>query len=159
VLVLALFVVATVLLLGVVHPTSVTVASDTAVTTTTAPVHPVPTTTTIPPAKVSVLVANATSVAGAAAAVANELQPGGWNLLPVVNATARVGMSEVDYVSGYATEASTVAKSLGLAASAVTPYTTSAPISTIGTAQILVVVGPDLAAKAAPAAATTTTAR
>jgi hypothetical protein len=156
ILVLALFVVATVLLLGVIHPKTVastagTPAAPGATTTTTTPGHPATTTTTIPPSKVSVLVANATQVSGAAADIATELKPGGWNLLPPVDATVSVPASQVYYVSGYEASAQAIATSLHLTPSAVVPYTTAAPITTIGTAQVLVVVGPDLANSASSA--------
>ncbi len=158
--VLVVFVVATVLLLGVIHPsttatTGSAAATPSSPTTTTKPTHPVPTTTTVPPSRVPVLVANASGVTGAAAAVNNELQPGGWDLLPPTDATARAPASDVYYVAGYQPEAKTIATTLHLAPSAVLPYTTAAPISSIGTAQVLVVVGPDLAAKVAPATTTT----
>ena len=154
---LGLFVAATVLLLGVIHPTTpASSAAPGAAATTTTTTHPVPTTTTIPPSRVPVLVANGSGVAGAAAAVRNELQPGGWDLLPPANATARVPSSTVYYVAGYEPQAKSIAASLQLPASAVAPYTTSAPISSIGAAQVLVVVGPDVAARAAPTATTTT---
>jgi hypothetical protein len=39
----------------------------------------------------------------------------------------------------------------------VAPYTTAVPISSVGTAQVVVVAGPDLADKTGAAAATTTT--
>jgi hypothetical protein len=148
------FVVATVLLLGVIHPKTTTSASG--ATTTTVPAHPTTTTSTIPPSKVPVLVANASGTAGAAAAVSNQLQPGGWNLLPPVNATARVASSHVYYVAGFEPQAAAIASQLHLPASAVSPSTTAAPVTTIGTAEVLVVVGPDLATKAAPSATTTT---
>jgi hypothetical protein len=158
-LVLVAFVVATVLLLGVIHPTTTSSSTGSApavstTTTTTRPAHPASTTTTFPPSKVPVLVANASGVTGAAATVSNELQPGGWDLLPPVNATAHVTSSHVYYVAGQQQSAEAIATSLHLPASAVLPYTTAAPISSIGTADVLVVVGPDLAT---PSAATTTT--
>jgi hypothetical protein len=159
-IVLVVFVAATVLLLGVIHPSTTptgSAAAPTSPTTTTTPAHPVPTTTTVPPSRVPVLVANASGVTGAAAAVANELQPGGWDLLPPTDATAQASASDVYYVAGYQPEAKTIATTLHLAPTAVLPYTTAAPISSIGTAQVLVVVGPDLAAKVAPTTATTAT--
>jgi hypothetical protein len=146
-IVLAVFVVATVLLLGVIHPTSTgsTSASGPAVSTTTTTTHPVPTTTTIPAARVPVLVANASGVTGAAAAISKELEPGGWDLLPPADATASVPTSNVYYLAGFQPEAKSIATTLHLGAGAVVPYTTAAPISSIGAAQVLVVVGPDLA--------------
>jgi hypothetical protein len=104
---------------------------------------------------VPVLVANASGVSGAAATVTNQLQVGGWALQPPVNASAQVPASHVYYVAGQEQAATQIAKSLHLPASAVVPYTTAAPITSIGTAEVVVVVGPDLAR---PTSATTTTA-
>ncbi len=151
---LVAFVVATVLLLGVIHPTSEsTVSSSTA---TTRPAHPPTTTTTLPPSRVPVLVANASDVTGAAAAVSTKLQAGGWDMLPPTNASARVTTSNVYYVAGQQQSAEAIATSLKLPASAVVPYTTSAPVSSIETAEVLVVVGPDLAGAAGSSTPSTT---
>jgi hypothetical protein len=158
------FVAAAVLLLGVIHPTSTPVASSSTATSTststststTAPRHPTTTTTTVLPSKVSVVVANASGVAGAAAAVTKELTAGGWNLLAPTNATTDVKSSSVYYVAGFQPAATTIAASLHLAPSTVVPYTTAAPISTIGAADVLVVVGPDLATESTSTTTTTT---
>ncbi len=167
VILLGLFVLATVLLLGQVHrasttvtgspPTSVpasttpTTAPGSAPTTTAAP-HAA-TTTTAPKAKpsnVPVLVANASGKPGAAASVTTALQVAGWNVQAPINATANVSTSSVYYVAGQKTAATAVAATLHLPPSAVLPYTTAAPVSTIGTAEILVVVAPDLATGLSP---------
>jgi cytoskeletal protein RodZ len=167
VIVIALFVVSTVLLLGVIHPStsasgsasSPSVGTGTnSSTTTTKPNHSPPTTTTVPTSRVPVVVANASGVNGAAAAVTAELKPSGWNLLAPTNATAQETTSHVYYLAGFEPEARAIATTLQLPATAVIPYTTAAPINSIGTAQVLVVVGPDLANKFAPAATTATTA-
>ncbi len=165
---LGLFVLATVLLLGQIHPTSTsaTLASAPpgsttpttagAAPTTTAAGHATTTTTTATtapkskPSNVPVLVANASGKAGAAASVTNQLQVAGWNVQAPINATANVSTSSVYYVAGQKTAANGVAATLHLPASAVLPYTTAAPVSTIGTAEILVVVAPDLASGASP---------
>jgi hypothetical protein len=154
--VLAGFVITTVLVLGVIHPTTSTssTAAGSSATTTTRPVHPT-TTTTAPPSHVPVLVANASGVTGAAGAVTTELQTAGWTVLPPVNASARVTTSNVYYVAGQQKAAESVATSLHLPSSAVVAYTTSAPVSSISTAEVLVVVGPDLANP--PAGTTTST--
>jgi hypothetical protein len=165
-IVLVMFVLATVLLLRLIHPSATTSATGSATTsatgsasTTPSTTHPAtPTTTTTsahPPSSVPVLVANASGVSGAAATVTNELQVGGWALQPPVNASAQVPTSHVYYVAGQEQAATQIAKSLHLPASAVVPYTTAAPITSIGTAEVVVVVGPDLAS---PTSATTTTA-
>ena len=169
VILLGLFILATVLLLGRIDTgpppasnaaagsttttTSTTVAGGSTTTTTAAPA----TTTTVPKAKsdVPVLVVNASGQAGAAATVTNELQVAGWNVQAPMNATATVSTSAVYYVSGQKAAAEAVAATLHLPASAVLPYTTAAPVSTIGTAEVLVVVAPDLA-KSASATTTTT---
>jgi len=165
-IVLVMFVLATVLLLRVVHPSTTTSATGPASTTPTTSGSAAPTTTTPashvttttgahPPSTVPVLVANASAVTGAAATVTNQLQVGGWAMKPPVNASARVPASHVYYVAGQEQAATQIAKSLHLPASAVVPYTTAAPITSIGTAEVVVVVGPDLAS---PTSATTTTA-
>jgi hypothetical protein len=103
---------------------------------------------------VPVVVANATGVSGAAATVSNQLQAVGWSMLPAVNASARVPASKVYYVAGHQAEANSVASALHLPSTAVMPYTTAAPIGSIGTADVVVVVGPDLAT---PTSTTSTT--
>ncbi len=165
VILLGLFVLSTILLLGQIHttPTSASLATvpagatttttaGAATTTTTAP-HAVTTTTAAPKAKpsnVPVLVANASGKAGAAASITNQLQVAGWNVQAPINATANVSTSSVYYVAGQKTAATEVAASLHLPASVVQPYTTAAPVSTIGTAEVLVVVAPDLASGLSP---------
>jgi hypothetical protein len=165
-------VVSTVLLLGVIHPS--TSASGSAAspsptptvagtgtkstTTTTKPAHSSSPTTTVPPSRVPVVVANASGVDGAAAAVTAQLKPSGWNLLAPTNATAQETTSNVYYLAGFQPEASAIATTLQLPATAVVPYTTAAPINSIGTAQVLVVVGPALADKFVHPATTATTA-
>ena len=171
VILLGLFVLATVLLLGQIHPSTTSATGSTATTattvagagstttvagagstTTTAP-HTTTTTTTAPkvkPSNVPVLVANASGKPGAAAAITSQLQVAGWNVQAPINATANVSTSAVYYVAGQKPAATEVAASLHLPASAVLPYTTAAPVSTIGTAEILVVVAPDLATGLSP---------
>ncbi len=105
------------------------------------------------------LVANASGVSGAAATVSNRLQVQGWNLLAPVNASARVPTSHVYYVAGQQQVADAIATSLRLPAGDVAPYTTAAPITTIGTAEVVVVVGPDLATPSSSATTTTAPAR
>jgi hypothetical protein len=167
VILLGLFVLATVLLLGQIHPSasgssgsSATSASTTpttagaAPTTTTAPHTTTTTAPKVKPSNVPVLVANASGKPGAAASITNELQVAGWNVQAPINATANVSTSSVYYVAGQKAAATEVAATLHLPPSVVLPYTTAAPVSTIGTAEVLVVVAPDLAA----GVSTTTTA-
>jgi len=154
---LGLFVLAVVLLLSQIHtPAPATSGSAAAPTTTstvpgspttTAPPRATTTTTPVTKAKsnVPVLVANASGKSGAAATITNELQVAGWTVQAPINATANVATSTVYYVAGQKVAATAVAATLHLTPSAVLPYTTAAPVSTIGTAEVLVVVAPDLA--------------
>jgi hypothetical protein len=163
VIVIAAFVTTTVLVLGVIHPPAAKSAASgsppTPSTSTSQPGHPASTTSTVPPSQVHVLVANASGVPGAAATVTNRLQVGGWSLLPPVNASTKIPTSQVYYVSGQQQAADSIAASLHLPASAVAPYTTAAPIASIGTAEVVVVVGPDLASPGSSTTTTATTAR
>jgi hypothetical protein len=158
-IVVVAFVVTTVLLLGVIHPAatkSATASAPSTSTSTSPPTHPTTTTSTAPVSKASVLVANASGVTGAAATVTNRLQTGGWTLLPPVNASTKVTSSHVYYLAGQQHAADAVAASLHLPTSAVAPYTTAAPITAIGSAEVVVVVGPDLASASTPTTAATT---
>jgi LytR cell envelope-related transcriptional attenuator len=177
-LVLVLFVVATVLLLASIHPSPAAVPSNAVAATTTSTTtstasstvsstthpgtkhHGSTTTTTIPPrppANVPVLVANGSGVTGAAAAFSARLQSAGWSTLPPTNATVHVPTSHVYYLAGQQTAAAAVATTLHLPTSSVAPYTTAAPVSTIGTADVLVVIGPDIASSSSVGTAPTTT--
>jgi hypothetical protein len=161
-IVIVVFVAATVLLLGVIHPQqanvasgSTTPASSDTTTTTAAKGHaPTTTTTTIPPSQVAVVVANASGVTGAAAAISARLAPGGWHMLPPVNASSDVSTSSVYYVAGQQKAAASIAASLQLPASSVVPYTTAAPVPSIGTADVVVVAGPDVTTTTTTTAAT-----
>jgi hypothetical protein len=171
VLLLGLFVLAVVLLLGQIHtpvPATSGSAAATSTTTTTVPGTP---TTTVPvvttttsttsavakaKSKVPVLVANASGKSGSAATVTNELQVAGWNVQTPINATANVATSSVYFVAGQKAAATAVAATLHLPPSVVLPYTTAAPVSTIGTAEVLVVVAPDLAGTSTASTSTTT---
>jgi hypothetical protein len=165
--VLVLFVVATVLLLATIHPSRAAVASGAVTATTTStsvPTHTKKghhvTTTTVPsrpPANVPVLVANGAGVTGAAAAFTARLQAAGWTTLTPTNATIMVPSSHVYYVAGQEPSAAAVAADLHLPPTAVAPYTTAAPVSSIGTADVLVVLGPDLATTSSVSTAPTTT--
>jgi hypothetical protein len=163
VILLGLFVLTTVLLLGQLHNSSSPTPPGPSASTTTTPTTgaAAPTSTTRPPAStttapkakpsnVPVLVANASGKPGAAASVTNELQVAGWNVQAPINATANVSTSTVYYVAGQKATAIAVSATLRLPLTAVLPYTTAAPVSAIGTAEILVVVAPDLATGLSP---------
>lgn len=97
--------------------------------------------------QVSVLVANATTVTGAAGRVTSTLSQRGYHTLPPVNATTHATTTSVYYVSGYSQPALSIASVLSLASSDVSVMTSNPPVSTLDGTDVLVVVGPGLAAR------------
>ena len=125
---------------------------EAAATTTT-----VPTTTTVaarPPAEVKVIVANASDVKGAAGTANDQLKAAGYNGLSPTNA-AKVAESSVYFTAGYDKEAAAIAATLGLPATSIKPLPTPPPVDP-KTANVVVVLGADHAARFAAPAATTT---
>jgi hypothetical protein len=110
---------------------------------------------------VPVVVANAAGIQGAAAKVTHELSAAGWDLLTPTNASTQETASTVYYMGGRLASAQAIAASLGLPSTAVAPYTSAVPLATVGSAQIIVIVGPALATASppvtTPTVATTTT--
>lgn len=111
--------------------------------------------TTLPPvrqpAEVKVIVANGSTVNGAAAAVSEKLKPAGYNLLAGVNATVKVQSPVVYFAAGFDREAAGVASALGLDPAAITkPMPAEPPVADLQSANVLVVVDDSLgnAAKA-----------
>jgi LytR cell envelope-related transcriptional attenuator len=173
--VLVLFVLIALLALSQIHTGSSKAASQTtsqtgsgsgstATTTPTTPTttpksghHTTTTTTTIPPNTVHVTVFNASEVNGVAKDVSNELHSAGWNVGAPTNASETVTASHVYYVAGYRAPAEAIATSLQIPASAVSPYSAAAPITSMGTADVAVIVGPDVAARVSAAKTSTTT--
>ena len=115
-------------------------------TTTTVPV----TTTTVVRASVKVLVENGTGVPGAAGTYTTALQQQGWAMLPAANAPSPASVSNVYYAAGEQGAGSEIASWLSLKPSAVKQLTTSSPVGGISGAQVVVVLGPDLADIAPP---------
>ena len=124
-----------------------TAAASTTTTTTTAPSRSTTTTTlaTHPPASVKVLVANGTNTKGVAGLLATKLHTDGYDTLAPTNTTSGASASAVYYTSGYQGDADAVASASGLTSASVLPLTAAAPVPTSG-AEVVVVVGPDLAA-------------
>ncbi len=122
------------------------------------------TTTTLPtrpPSQVVTLVANGTRVSGAAGRVNTVLQKAGYNVLSPTNAASTVTASVVYFASGFDREAVALANSLSLGPSTVQPMPAPPPVSDLRGANVLVVVGPDLAnqtGSSSPSSSTTTTA-
>ena len=161
-IVLIIFIIATAVSLRYVHPATPSSASTattrpTSATTTHPAGHATTTTsTTTPPSKVPVVVANGSNVSGAAGSISTELQAAGWQILPAENATSNVSASVVYYVAGLQPSAAAIAKFLGIPTSGVQPLTSAAPVGAVGTAQVVVVVGPDVASKIGQTTTTTT---
>lgn len=109
----------------------------------------VTTTTAAPraPAEVKVLSANATDVRGAAGKARDVLRTSGYNVLAPLDAKGRVDASVVYFNAGLEREAQAVAGVLGLPATAAKPLPTPPPVADLRGADVVVVVGPDLAAR------------
>ena len=105
------------------------------------------TTTTLPlvqPSQVTVMVANGTSVAGAAGKVVNELTSLGYKNGKAVNASTLESASAIYYMPGYQPNAQSIASFLQIRSS---PQTMPAnpPVSSVQGIDILVVLGPTVA--------------
>jgi hypothetical protein len=134
--------------------TTTTTASSTTVAETT--------TTAVPSMTgVNILVVNAAGVAGAAGKVSNLLKAGGLVLLPPGNAVqSGANQSTVYYADGFQSQANRVAQLLGLPA-AVGPIDPALIKGGAQGAQVVVMVGKDLATITSPTSAggTATTAK
>lgn len=98
-----------------------------------------------PPAEVKVLVANGSSVNGAAGTQTDELEALGYVTATPTNAAERVPATIVYYTAGFEPEARRLAESLGLAGTAVAKLPAVAPVDDLQLSNLLVVLGPDLA--------------
>jgi len=110
------------------------------------------------PSTIEVLVANATSVNGVAGAITTFLGGKGFATLSAVNALTALSSSQIYATStGTSAEAAEVASDLGLTSAAIQPAASTAPVSSAGNAQVVVIAGQDLAARFAPSTTPTTT--
>jgi|HubBroStandDraft_1064217.scaffolds.fasta_scaffold141320_2 hypothetical protein len=142
---------------------AVTVPTGTATTVphttaTTAPGHTGSTTTTTAPldrANVKVLVANGSSVNGAANSYTTVLAHQGWGTLTAVTADAKVATTSVYYGSGQQVAAADIASALALPPASVQALTAAVPVAGTAGANVVVLIGTDLASKA-PGTTTTT---
>lgn len=134
-------------------------ATPAAQSTTTTPPTPATTAAPRPPAQVKTLVANGTKTSGAGAKASDTLRKAGYNVLAPTNTTGPAASSAILFLPGFASEAGAVATTLGLAPTTVMPVPTPSPVANSQTADVVVVIGPDLAGQgaAAPAAPTTST--
>ena len=121
-----------------VAPAPSTTTTTTTTTTTAAPAHT--------PAQVTVLVANGTSTTGAATKLTKSIGRGGYKTLTAVDANNRsTTTTAVYYAAGYQRDADTLAAVIGAPASAVQAMPLPLPVSSLQSANVLVVLGSDLA--------------
>jgi len=99
---------------------------------------------THPAGEVTVLVANASGVQGAAGELSTTIGEGGYVTLDPTNAPAEVAASQVQYAPDFQADALALATAIGVPAEAVVPITDPPPVELSG-AQVLVVLGPELA--------------
>jgi hypothetical protein len=130
-------------------PTSSTTSSS---TTTTAPPR------SAPRSDVKVLVVNDSTTSGVAGDYTTVLQHAGWSVLVPGNAKPPpVATSSVYYASNKRSDADAVATALGLPLSDVLPLSPATPVSNVAGADVVLVVGADLAAKTPPSTVPPTT--
>jgi len=118
---------------------------------------PTATTITVPvrnPSDVKVLPANGTAISGAGLATFNRLKAAAYNVLAASNTTNPSTTSNVFFNPGFEREARVVAQLLGLPDSAVQPMPTPPPVGDTRGADVIVVIGPDLAKQGNPTPAT-----
>ena len=97
------------------------------------------------PAEVKVLVANGSSVNGAAGGATDALEALGYTTATPANAE-RVTETIVYYTTGFEAEAEALAAAIGAPEGSVTPMPPVAPVDDLQLANVLVHLGPDLAA-------------
>lgn len=155
ILVVAAVVLGVVLLHGITR-TPAASSAPTTVPTTAPAAAPTTTTTTVPHSGVTVLVANGTSAANVALHYTAVLQAQKWDMRPATDTTATVTASNVYYAAGQQNAANEVATELGLKLSAVQPLTATVPVPGVSGADVVAVIGPDLAGQGFPAPSNTT---
>jgi hypothetical protein len=98
-----------------------------------------------PPAEVKVLVANGSGVNGAAGGATDALEALGYVTATPANAE-RLPATIVYYTTGFQAEAEALAAAIGAGEDSVTPMPAVAPVDDLQLANVLVHLGPDLAA-------------
>lgn len=132
-------------------------------TSTTSFVTPTTIVPARPAAEVKVLTLNGTDVKGAAKAANDLVKTGGFNVLAPADAAAAAKGSPstaVFFTATYEQEAAAVAAALGVAGATVLPVPDPPPAADLRGANVVVLVGADLAGRlVTPASSTTTTTR
>lgn len=97
-----------------------------------------------PPGEVRVLVANGTTVSGAAGRASTQLvNAQGFNGLTPTNTTEAVDATTVYYVPGYELDARSIAQEINASPEAVKPMPDAPPVDELLEAHVLVIVGQD----------------
>lgn len=115
------------------------------------------TTSTAPqraPQDIKVLVANGTSTPGLAGKISNIVHAKGYNTLASTNSTQKPAASIIYFQPSYSTDAAALAAKLSLPPTAVQATPQPPPVSNLNNANILIVVGPDLANAASTTSST-----
>ncbi|HET7487656.1 MAG TPA: LytR C-terminal domain-containing protein [Acidimicrobiales bacterium] len=127
-------------------------------TTSVAPTTTIVTVPPRPPADVKVIAGNATDVKGVARQATDELKAAGYNVLSPTDAkNKKIPASAVYFVGDYSREAAAVATALGLPVTVVATVPTPGPVADTRGANVIVLVGPELAQRLAATAPSTTT--
>ena len=131
--------------------TNLRAATNTSVATTTS--IPRVTTTTRAPSAVKVLTANGTNTNGVGVTAQRVIAQGGYNALAATDATAAAKAAKrstiVYYAAGYDAEARKIGQLLGLGPNLppISPMPSPLPVADLKGANVLVLIGPDYAAK------------
>lgn len=112
--------------------------STSTTTTTTSGVS-----TTVPKSKVSVQVANGTTISGLAGDYTSKLQVLGWNTLPKLNGPTEAA-TVIYYHPGFLWAAQAIATEIGVPATAAQPIGTATPVAGATGDDIIVILGPDV---------------
>ncbi|HEX8804757.1 MAG TPA: LytR C-terminal domain-containing protein [Acidimicrobiales bacterium] len=97
-----------------------------------------------PPGEVTVIVANTTSVGGAAGQLSQTISDAGYLTAPATDSPQAVDATQVLYLDGYQADAAAVAGVIQAPATAVAALPDPPPVELAG-AQVVVLLGPDLA--------------
>ncbi|MDQ6614836.1 MAG: LytR C-terminal domain-containing protein [Actinomycetota bacterium] len=106
------------------------------------------------PQDIKVLVANGTTTPGLAGKISNTLHAKGYNTLASTNSTEKPAGTIVYFQPSYSADAAALAGKLNLPPSAVQAMPQPPPVQNLNGANILVIVGPDLANAASTTSST-----
>jgi len=109
------------------------------------------------PSEVTVIVLNGTSVGGAAGKYSTAIGSAGYQMLVAGDATTKIPATQVFFAPGYEREAAAVAAVAGAPATLTPAALPTPPPGEVGAANVVVVIGTDLASLTPTTMAATTT--